>query len=49
MSDDQLSDYGMDEENNFDFLLKRTQEKSNKLAEDFLGVNGQSLEVQQNT
>jgi hypothetical protein len=24
MSDDQLSDNGMDEEDNFDFLLKRT-------------------------
>ena len=49
MSDDQLSDNGMDEEDNFDFLIKRTQEKTNKLAEDFLGANGQSLEVQQNT
>lgn len=39
MSDDQLSN-GMDEEDNFDFLIKRTQEKTNKMTEDIMGTNG---------
>jgi hypothetical protein len=39
MSDDQFSN-GMDEEDNFDFLIKRTQEKTNKMTEDILGSNG---------
>lgn len=39
MSDDKFSDE-MDEEDNFDFLIKRTQEKTNKITEDIMGTNG---------
>ena len=45
MSDDAF-DNGLEEEDNFDFLIKRHEGKSNKITEDIANGNGQSLEVQ---
>jgi len=39
MSDDNF-DNGLEEEDNFDFLLKRGQERSNKITEDISSSNG---------
>lgn len=45
MSEDEF-DNEMEEEDNFDFLLKRSQGKPSKITEDITTNNGTQLEVQ---
>lgn len=45
LSEDEFDDE-MEEEDNFDFLLKRTQGNASKITEDITTNNGTSLEVQ---